>query len=44
MWNMTRNVMAREKTLYEGHAVAAVAAASPAINAKAVDNRNQTEL
>jgi len=25
-WHVTRNVMAREKTLYEGHAVAAVAA------------------
>src|SRR5262249_59275071 len=25
-WHMTRNVMAREKALYEGHAVAAVAA------------------
>ena len=30
-WHMTRNVLAREKALYEGHAVAAVAAASPAI-------------
>src|SRR3984893_15278329 len=30
-WNMTRNIMAREKVLYEGHAVAAVAAASKAI-------------
>ena len=27
-WHITRNVMAREKALYEGHAVAAVAAAS----------------
>jgi len=27
-WHMTRNVMAREKVLYEGHAVAAVAAVS----------------
>jgi CO/xanthine dehydrogenase Mo-binding subunit len=25
-WHITRNIMAREKTLYEGHAVAAVAA------------------
>src|SRR5438034_24187 len=25
-WNVTRNIMAREKTLYEGHAIAAVAA------------------
>ena len=30
-WHVTRNVMAREKVLYEGHAVAAVAAASKAI-------------
>jgi len=30
-WHMTRNVMAREKALYEGHAVAAVAATSKAI-------------
>ncbi|MEQ9642164.1 MAG: xanthine dehydrogenase family protein molybdopterin-binding subunit [Alphaproteobacteria bacterium] len=30
-WHMTRNVIAREKALYEGHAVAAVAAASPSI-------------
>jgi CO/xanthine dehydrogenase Mo-binding subunit len=30
-WHMTRNVMAREKVLYEGHAVAAVAATSRAI-------------
>src|SRR6516162_5449184 len=29
-WHMTRNIMAREKVLYEGHAVAAVAAASKA--------------
>ena len=36
MWHMTRNVLAREKALYEGHAVAAVAAASPSIAAKAV--------
>ena len=27
-WHMTRNIMAREKVLYEGHAVAAVAAIS----------------
>jgi CO/xanthine dehydrogenase Mo-binding subunit len=27
-WHMTRNIMAREKVLYEGHAVAAVAAVS----------------
>jgi CO/xanthine dehydrogenase Mo-binding subunit len=30
-WHMTRNTMAREKVLYEGHAVAAVAATSKAI-------------
>ena len=30
-WHMTRNIMAREKVLYEGHAVAAVAAGSKAI-------------
>src|SRR5512147_1799893 len=30
-WHMTRNIMAREKVLYEGHAVAAVAAPSTAI-------------
>ncbi|MEK7834935.1 MAG: molybdopterin cofactor-binding domain-containing protein, partial [Pseudomonadota bacterium] len=30
-WHMTRNIMAREKVLYEGHAIAAVAATSKAI-------------
>ncbi|MEJ0077215.1 MAG: xanthine dehydrogenase family protein molybdopterin-binding subunit [Alphaproteobacteria bacterium] len=30
-WHMTRNIMAREKVLYEGHPVAAVAAASKSI-------------
>ena len=30
-WHMTRNVMAREKVLYEGHALAAVAATSQKI-------------
>src|SRR6266849_9916709 len=30
-WHMTRNIMAREKVLYEGHAVAAVAATSKTI-------------
>ncbi len=30
-WHMTRNIMAREKVLYEGHAVAAVAATSKSI-------------
>ncbi|MCC7426949.1 MAG: xanthine dehydrogenase family protein molybdopterin-binding subunit [Alphaproteobacteria bacterium] len=34
-WYMTRNIMAREKALYEGHAVAAVAASSPEIAEKA---------
>src|SRR5207245_4078879 len=35
-WHVTRNVMAREKALYEGHAVAAVAATSPAIAEEAM--------
>ena len=30
-WHVTRNIMAREKALYEGHAVAAVAAISTSI-------------
>jgi CO/xanthine dehydrogenase Mo-binding subunit len=30
-WHVTRNIMAREKVLYEGHAVAAVAAISTSI-------------
>jgi CO/xanthine dehydrogenase Mo-binding subunit len=30
-WHVTRNIMAREKVLYEGHAVAAVAATSKAV-------------
>ncbi|MBI4191970.1 MAG: xanthine dehydrogenase family protein molybdopterin-binding subunit [Betaproteobacteria bacterium] len=30
-WHMTRNIMAREKVLYEGHAVAAVAAISSTV-------------
>ena len=30
-WHVTRNIMAREKVLYEGHALAAVAATSKAI-------------
>ncbi|HXX12057.1 MAG TPA: xanthine dehydrogenase family protein molybdopterin-binding subunit, partial [Burkholderiales bacterium] len=34
--DMTRNVMAREKALYEGHAVAAVAAISEAVAAQAL--------
>ena len=35
-WHVTRNVMAREKVLYEGHAVAAVAAVSAAIARRAL--------
>jgi CO/xanthine dehydrogenase Mo-binding subunit len=35
--DLSRNVMARGKALYEGHAVAAVAAVSPAIAAEALD-------
>jgi CO/xanthine dehydrogenase Mo-binding subunit len=35
--DLSRNVMARDKALYEGHAVAAVAAVSPAIAAEALD-------
>src|SRR5690242_12415889 len=35
-WHMTRNIMAREKALYEGHAVAAVAATSPSIAEEAL--------
>jgi len=35
-WHMTRNIMAREKALYEGHAVAAVAATTPAIAEEAL--------
>src|SRR5437660_11158019 len=35
-WHMTRNVMAREKALYEGHAVAAVAATSGSIAEQAL--------
>ncbi|MFN0317781.1 MAG: xanthine dehydrogenase family protein molybdopterin-binding subunit [Burkholderiales bacterium] len=34
--DMTRNVMAREKALYEGHAIAAVAAVSDAVAAHAL--------
>src|SRR6202040_2180729 len=30
-WHVTRNIMAREKALYEGHAIAAVAAISDSI-------------
>src|SRR5215510_14800255 len=35
-WHMTRNIMAREKALYEGHAVAAVAATSRSIAEEAL--------
>jgi len=35
--DLSRNVMARDKVLYEGHAVAAVAATNPIIAAEAVD-------
>ena len=35
-WHMTRNIMAREKVLYEGHPVAAVAATSKTIADKAL--------
>src|SRR3984893_13827812 len=35
-WHMTRNIMAREKALYEGHAVAAVAATSGSIAEQAL--------
>jgi CO/xanthine dehydrogenase Mo-binding subunit len=30
-WHITRNIMAREKVLYEGHAVAAIAAISASV-------------
>ena len=35
-WHMTRNIMAREKVLYEGHAIAAVAAVSKRIAEEAL--------
>ena len=35
--DMTRNIMAREKALYEGHAVAAVAATTEAVAEQALD-------
>ncbi|MDR3537163.1 MAG: xanthine dehydrogenase family protein molybdopterin-binding subunit [Acetobacteraceae bacterium] len=35
-WHVTRNILAREKALYEGHAIAAVAAASASIAEEAV--------
>jgi CO/xanthine dehydrogenase Mo-binding subunit len=36
-WHVTRNIMAREKVLYEGHAVAAVAAISASIADEAAE-------
>src|SRR5204862_1293833 len=35
-WHMTRNIMAREKVLYEGHSVAAVAATTQSIAEEAL--------
>jgi len=35
-WHVTRNIIAREKTMYHGHAVAAVAATSDAIARQAI--------
>jgi CO/xanthine dehydrogenase Mo-binding subunit len=35
-WHITRNIMAREKALYEGHAVAAVAAISESVAQEAL--------
>lgn len=35
-WHMTRNILAREKALYEGHAIAAVAATTAEIAAEAI--------
>ena len=37
LWDLSRNCMAKGKALYEGHAVAAVAAMSPAIAEQALD-------
>ena len=34
-WHITRNILAREKALYEGHAVAAMAASDAATAARA---------
>ncbi len=36
-WHVTRNIMAREKVLYQGHAVAAVAAISDSVAAAALE-------
>ena len=35
-WHVTRNIMAREKALYEGHAVAAVAATGASVASRAL--------
>jgi CO/xanthine dehydrogenase Mo-binding subunit len=35
-WHVSRNIMAREKTMYEGHAVAAVAATSMSVAKRAL--------
>ncbi len=45
-WHVTRNIMAREKVLYEGHAVAAVAAISDASPRQALraDQRCEYEV
>jgi len=37
LWDLSRNCMAKGKALYEGHAVAAVAATTPAIAEQALD-------
>jgi len=37
LWDLSRNLMAKGKVLYEGHAVAAVAAISPATAEQALD-------
>ncbi len=37
LWDLSRNCLAKGKALYEGHAVAAVAATSPAIAEQALD-------
>jgi CO/xanthine dehydrogenase Mo-binding subunit len=36
-WHVTRNIMAREKVLYEGHAIAAVAAISAEVAERALE-------
>ena len=36
-WDLSRNVLARDKVLYHGHAVAAVAATTPEIAARALE-------